>query len=134
MKIFIVNDDIFSLGLYEEQIKSLGYYNISTFKSCAATLEELSNAPTIVLLDYNTADMNGFEALNQIKKQNPLIYVIMFMMEDRLDLAAMALQMGAFDSIFKDGQELQKIKEVLFQISEIQQVLYFKKPQNQSIT
>ena len=64
--------------------------------SAAAELE-----PTLVLMDLNMPDMDGFEATRRIRQASPLTRVLMLSTHDPADFRDQALGAGAFDFMSK---------------------------------
>ncbi len=81
-KIFIIDDDAMYAMFMEDHLKSKGHEEISTFSTGEAGLEKLNEGPEVILLDYNLdADvpgaMNGKEVLEEIRKSNTKVHIIM---------------------------------------------------------
>ena len=129
-KIFLVDDDPFSLTMYAAYLDVQGYKNVSGFAAGGAVLEKLKEGPDIVLLDHRPGDMPGLEVLDRIKRYNPNIYVVFMGSQDEQKLAQAAVQAGAFDYVFKEGAVLPRIAEVMNRIFTVQEYLYKKNSQS----
>lgn len=119
VNIFLVDDDLFSLSLYEQQLYSLGYTNVHTFSNGADCVNGLSKKPDIIFMDHDMDTMNGYDALKIIKQQQPGIYVVFLSGQEDSAVKATVLQSGAFDYIVKSNQDMHRIESVLAQIRSI---------------
>lgn len=122
-KIFIVDDDTFSLSLFEQNMKNLGYNDITTFGNGTDCLNNLSQRPNVIFLDHNMDTLTGFEVLKKIKRFDPNIYVVMVSAQEDLKTAVNSMKYGVFDYIMKGDDENRKMENVLLRISEIQETL-----------
>lgn len=127
-KIFLVDDNTFSLHLYQEHLRKEGYNNLHLFEDGTSFLNKLSDMPKIVILDHGLPDINGLEVLRRIKRMDPNIYVIMLSSQEDLMVAVDSLKYGAFDYIMKDTNELEKLSEVLQRIERFDEILNQQKP------
>lgn len=127
-RIFLVDDDVFSLNLTEQHIRNLGYNDVNTFESGTACLNSLDQKPDIIFLDHNMDTLTGFEVLKKIKRSNPNIYVVMLSAQENMKTAIDSLKFGAFDYIIKGDKQEEKIADVLKRICEIQTLLKKNKP------
>lgn len=118
-KIFLVDDDLFSLNVYRQNLENLGYKDVSLFLNGTICLNNLHQKPTIVFLDHNMDDLNGFEVLKKIKRYDPNIYVVIISAQESMKIAIDALKYGAFDYIIKGDNESEKMKNVLLRIESI---------------
>ena len=77
-------------------------YQVKTADSGRAALAELIRFhPDIVILDIKMPDMDGLEALRQIKLVDPAIEVIMITAYASLETVKLALTHGAFEYLIK---------------------------------
>ena len=78
MKIFIVDDDIFCLSLYEQFLRNLGYTEMTSFNAGDDCLQHIKEQPALVFMDYNMEGMNGIEVLRKIKAfdSHIMVYII----------------------------------------------------------
>lgn len=122
-KIYLVDDDVFSLSLTEQHIRNLGYADVTVFQNGTDCLNRLEEHPDIVFLDHHMDVLSGFEVLKKIKRFNPNIYVVILSGQDNLKTAVDSLKFGAFDYLIKGDQDMEKITEVLKRIEEVQKLL-----------
>lgn len=102
VKIFVVEDD----QAYTKFIKYVVGLNpdfevefYTTGKEC---LNNLHKNPSIITLDYSLPDMPGQAVLEQIRKHDPNINVIMVSAQEKIGTAVELLKAGAYDYITKD--------------------------------
>ncbi len=117
MKIFLVDDDDFCLTLYEQQLYSLGYPQVRTFKSGHDCINNLSDKPDVILLDYGMENLDGFEVLKKVKKINPDIYVVILSGREDFSIIAETMHSGAFDFILKGNKDIVSIQSVFEKIA-----------------
>ncbi len=77
MKILIVDDEQDVLDLFQDLFRRKDYDTESALGGKAALDMIGKNRPDVVLLDIKMPDMNGIEVLQQIKKIDPTIEVVM---------------------------------------------------------
>lgn len=118
--VFLVDDDPYSLGIYEQHLHNLGYSNTSCFTSGLQCIEHLHQKPEIVFLDYNMKPMDGLDVLKKIKALRPNTCIVLISGQADLDVAVNSLKCGAFDYILKGHQDLDKITKVLEKIEDAQ--------------
>lgn len=121
LKFFIVDNDRFCAGVYEQYLKNHYYEDIICFSSSEECLDELHQKPDIIFLDHNMEDLNGFEVLKKIKCFDPNIYVIMVSAQENIDAAVNALKYGAFDYLVKDSNVCEKMTETIDKILKIRE-------------
>jgi len=118
-QLFLVDDDELILKSFSRHLKNLGFENIKTFDNGGSALNQLTENPFLVLLDYQMADLNGFEVLRKIKRYNPNTYVIMLSSQDDLQSAVNTLKFGAFDYIIKGDADMQNLQKALERIAKL---------------
>ena len=100
-KILAVDDEPLNLDLLEQELSDLGYA-VEKANGGRAALEQLAKTPVaLVLLDYQMPGMNGIEVLNEIKKQDPALPVIIITAYGTIERAVEAIKSGADDFITK---------------------------------
>lgn len=128
-KIFLVDDNLFSLNLYHKSLETAGYTDVSLFTNGSLCLNNLHQKPDIIFLDHNMDDdLNGFEVLKKIKRVDPDIYVIIVSAQESMGTAIDSLKYGAFDYIIKNEQEIKRMTSVLQRISAIKEAIKQQNP------
>jgi DNA-binding NtrC family response regulator len=128
LKIFLVDDDSFSLRLYQQHLQNLGCADITCLTNGHDCLARLVEKPNVIFLDHNMEELDGFEVLKKIKRFNPNIYVVMVSAQENMKTAVDALKFGAFDYIIKSETVEQRMQDVLQRIHTIREVLKTSKP------
>jgi len=123
LKIFIVDDDLFTLALYQQQLTNLGYQDITVHENGASCLNDLVLQPDVIFLDHGMDGMNGVEVLKKIKRFNPDAYVVFISGQDDVQTAVNSLKYGAFDYIVKGDSDVIRIEKVLEKIQAVQSML-----------
>ena len=133
LKIFLVDDNRFSRYLYEAYLKALGYEHVTLFEDGIACLDQLHDKPDVIFLDHGLPYLTGLEVLQKIKRINPDIHIVIISGQDDMSMAIESLNLGAFDYIIKNNEELCKVKNTLDRISHYKQIMVSKKPLLQKI-
>jgi DNA-binding NtrC family response regulator len=119
-KIFLVDDDVLCLNLYQQFLKQLGYTNVHLFDNGNDCLESLSTLqPDIIFLDYNMDDLNGIDVLKQIKKFNPSITVLFISGQEDIEIAVNAMKQGALDYVVKSSLNTEKMSKIMERIENL---------------
>jgi len=118
LKIFIVDDDIFCLTLYEQFLRNLGYTNVKSFNAGDDCLAELKEQPELIFLDYNMEGLNGIEVLKKIKAFNPDIMVYIITGQESSMVAVEAIKAGAIDYIVKSSLSPDKMALIMEKIEQ----------------
>jgi PAS domain S-box-containing protein len=129
IKIFLVDDDALFLKLLEIEFRQQTDFIIETFTTGELCIENLSNDPDVIILDYQLNSsgekvMNGVETLDKIKVFNSNIPVVMLSSQDKIEVAIKCIHHGAFDYVVKNETafvRLQKIIASIFQYKEMEQ-------------
>jgi DNA-binding NtrC family response regulator len=106
IKLFLVDDDVVFLKALEIEFHHHTDFTVETFTSGELCLENLSNKPDVIILDYHLdgidkGAMNGIETLDKIKTFNPDIPVVMLSSQDKIDVAVSCMHHKAFDYVIK---------------------------------
>jgi DNA-binding response OmpR family regulator len=101
VKILVVDDEMEACNALKEFLEVKGYevYTAQDGKTALDQVQELR--PQLVLLDMIMPGMHGIEVLQEVKKIDPEIGVIMVTVVTDEAQAKKALQLGAYDYITK---------------------------------
>jgi DNA-binding response OmpR family regulator len=103
-KIYLTDDDRFLLDMYAVKFKAAGH-EVSVFQNGNLVLDELRTkpAPDALLLDIVMPEIDGFEVLETIKKENlaPTMKTIVLSNQGQESDIERAKQLGAVGYIIK---------------------------------
>lgn len=120
-KIFIVDDDPVLAEMLKDHLTKMTSYDVSVFDSGEECLKNLSERPGIIFLDFylnsvNKDAMDGLEILQEIKKVDPEVDVVILSGQDKIEVAVKTMQYGAFDYIVKGESAFYRAEKVVFNI------------------
>ena len=118
-KIFILDDDAFCRGIYEQHLKNLGFTDIKSFDECYDCFVNLTEQPDILFLDNLTKPSNGIEVLKAIKRFNSDIHVVIMTAHEDMRVALRAQKYGAFGYIIKGEKDVEMITSVMKKITKM---------------
>lgn len=127
LKIFLLNDNLFSLAMEQQLLENYGYTDITSFTNSRECINSFGNEPDVILLHKSIESGSGLEILKHIKTSNPHIYVVITSSSNDKGIADGSLQHGAFDFVLGEDKQKDKLRQVLLRISQIQSVLYNNK-------
>ncbi len=119
IKILLVEDDSFLLGMYATKFEMEDFKVIMAEDGEKAIRVALKEAPDIILLDIILPKVNGFEVLRQLKADRATadIPVILLTNLSQKDEIEQGLKMGAADYLIKahfmPSEVVDKIKKML---------------------
>lgn len=116
--IFLVDDDALFLKSLEIDFGQNTEAIIKMFPSGELCLENLSQNPDMVVLDYhlngiNKDAMDGLDTLIRIKTSNPQIPVIMLSSQDSIEVAVNCMKHKAFDYIVKSETAFMRLEKAI---------------------
>lgn len=131
IKLFLVDDDAVFLKSLEIQFLNHADFEIETFATGELCLANISKKPDVVILDFHLNGIskkaiNGLQTLDEIKKINADIPVIILSSQDKIDVAVQCIHHNAFDYVVKSETafvRLQKIITSIFQLNQIKKEL-----------
>lgn len=131
IKIFLVDDDALFLKSLEIEFLENADFTIETYPTGELCVENLSNTPDVVILDYQLDGivknaMNGLETLDKIKTFNSNIPVVMLSSQDKIEVAINCMHHKAFDYVVKSETafvRLQKIITTIFKYQKMEKEL-----------
>lgn len=117
IKIFLVDDDPFSLYSYKGQLEHSGYKNIWVLRSGEDCIRHLGEKPQVIFLDHQMDQLNGIEVLQKIKRYCPEVRVVIVSGRDCVNTAVNSMKLGAYDYILKGEEEMKRMLSILRQIN-----------------
>lgn len=109
VKIFVVEDD----QAYSKFIKYVVGLNpdfdVEFFTTGKECINNLHKNPSVITLDYSLPDMPGEQVLEQIKKHDSNINVIIVSAQEKIGTAVELLKSGAYDYITKDQDTKERL-------------------------
>jgi two-component system OmpR family response regulator len=121
IKIFLVDDDPVYLKILEIQFLEHADLVIETFATGELCLASLVNKPDIIILDYHLDGvflnaMNGIQTLDEIKKVDSEIPVIMLSSQDKIEVAISCMHHEAHDYVVKSETAFVRLKKIITHI------------------
>ncbi len=111
--IFIVEDNLLYQQLIARELEAFGgpLFFYTTGEHCLANI---CRKPSIVVLDYNLdGEINGLETLEEIRKFDPSIFVILFSSQKEVYSNENQRRYGSFDFLEKKEQSFTLLKQLL---------------------
>ena len=116
--IFIVDDDKFFGQMLKEHLLKKGGRNVSIFMTGEDCLNNMDENPNLIILDYNLDTenkeaANGLIILQEIRKKNQLLHVVMLSNQKQYSIALQTIQKGAEQYVIKDEDAFENIDRIL---------------------
>lgn len=117
-KIFILDDDAFSLAFTKGALQNLGYSDIHLFIDSDDLIVAMeTDIPDVVFLDYLMEPNNGLDIMYIIKQRYPSVKLVFLSGQEEIQIAIEAIQFGALDYIVKGTGSVNKMAKTLNRIS-----------------
>jgi DNA-binding NtrC family response regulator len=123
-RIFIVDNDPFSLTINKQVLKNLGCNDVTKFDNEIDFFRRLHEQPRVVLLDYRTNPQKGIEVLKAIKELQPETYVVFIAGPSGIIEALFSLNYGAFEYIIKDKRYAAVMQTVMNNMQHMESIIY----------
>ena len=99
--VLVIDDDVRVRDMLKQFLEKKGY-NVSVVKNGEEALHAVeSDRPQMILLDVKMPKMNGVAALQEIRRVNADVPVMMITGQDDLETVRECLRLGAFDCMLK---------------------------------
>jgi two-component system OmpR family response regulator len=127
IKLFLVDDDAVFLKSLEIQFLDHADFEIETFATGELCIANISKKPDVVILDFhlNGIDktaINGLQTLDEIKKTDADIPVIILSSQDKIDVAVQCIHHNAFDYVVKSETAFVRLQKNISSIFELKQI------------
>ncbi len=116
--IFVVDDDELISQMLCDHLSENPVNKVSLFKTGEECLKNLHLSPDYIILDYhlNSVDQkasDGMQILQQIKKYDSSICVIMLSSQAQYGKALQTIVKGAMEYVLKNEQAFERIDQIL---------------------
>jgi len=118
-KILIVEDDDFLLQMYSTKLELEGFKVFEAINGLQGLKVAQKEKPDLILLDLNLPELNGFEVLSQLKRDEETsnIRVLILTNYSQKEDIDRCLELGADDYLIKahfvPSEVIAKIKDIL---------------------
>lgn len=111
--IFIVEDNLLYQQLIARELESFGG-QLFFYTSGEHCVDNLCRKPSIVVLDYNLdGEINGLETLEEIRKFDPSIFVVLFSSQKEVYSCENQQRYGSFNFLEKKEHSFSMLKKLL---------------------
>lgn len=119
-RVFIVDDNVFDGKLLSKVVTPFEYLEPVCFLTFREAMEELhKGVPAAVLLDYHMDEINGVEALIELKKVNPELPILVISGQKNVNVVVEAYDHGADHYVVKGNADTnEKLSSYLSHINE----------------
>ena len=100
-RILIVDDEPFNLDLLAQEVRDLGFDVERARDGAEALARTEAYRPDLILLDYMMPGMSGLDVLQEVRRREWDVPVIMVTAHGSIDVAVQAMKLGATDFIEK---------------------------------
>ncbi|PID92238.1 MAG: hypothetical protein CSA96_04345 [Bacteroidetes bacterium] len=119
--IFFIDDDKMILNLLEYTLQARQDYNVVSYMTGEACLENLDKNPQLIVLDHvlggeHEGKMNGLETLKQIRKVNKEVPVVILTGHNDDTLLTEFMENGANRYLTKDDFFIDSLIETISQV------------------
>src|SRR5450432_2796595 len=109
--IFIVEDNLLYQQLIARELETFGG-QLFFYTSGEHCIANLCRRPAIVVLDYNLdGEINGLETLEEIRKFDPSIFVLLFSSQKEVHSHENLQRFGSFDFLEKNSRSFSMLKK-----------------------
>jgi DNA-binding NtrC family response regulator len=115
-RIFVVEDDEWYGELLVHHLSLNPDYSVTRFTTAKEAMQQLHLQPAVVTLDYSLPDINGDEALKQIRALSPDTSVIIISGQENISTALGMLRLGAYDYLVKDDETRDRLWNIIGKI------------------
>jgi DNA-binding NtrC family response regulator len=112
-KIFIVEDNLLYQQLIARELETLAG-EIHFYTKGESCLQDLYMNPSVIILDYNQeGEMNGLDTLQEIRKFDPCVFVILFSNQKDINTKENKRQFGSFNFVEKKDRSFSMLRKMI---------------------
>lgn len=120
-KIFVVDDDSIIREMLCDKLRNNPSYEVTPFSTGEECMRNLHQSPDVVVLDFHLNNVyrdasNGLQILEQIKKFDKAIAVIMLSSQEKYGIALQTVSKGAEQYVVKDEEAFDKVAKLISQM------------------
>lgn len=117
-KIFVVDDDKMMAAMISDHLQENPVNQVFVFNTGEDCVKNLDIGPDVIILDYELNSVvpdaaNGLQILQQIKKLDHQVHVIMLSSQDQYGKALETIVKGALEYVVKDDDAFHRIDHIL---------------------
>jgi len=121
ISLFLVDDDSLYLRMLEQNLSANKNILVKSFDSAESCIKELHSNPDLILLDFfldgkSQNNINGLEALMNIKKMEPNLYVVMLSSSENVEYLLSCMANGAADYLVKSRNTAKRVEAIINQL------------------
>ena len=117
-KIFVVEDNEWYGELLAHRLGQNPSHSVQRFTTAKACLEQLSEQPDFITLDYSLPDAKGEQLLSQIRERLPGTEVLVISGQEDVSTAVSMLRQGAYDYLVKDDNTLDRLWNIVGKVEQ----------------
>lgn len=127
VKLFLVDDDAVFLKSLEIQFLNYADFEIQTYPTGELCMANMTENPDIVILDFHlngvdTNAINGLQTLDEIKKIDVDIPVVILSSQDKIEVAIQCMHHDAFDYVVKSETAFVRLQKIIASIFELKKI------------
>jgi two-component system OmpR family response regulator len=127
IKIFLVDDDVVFLKSLEMEFNEHGNFDIETYASGELCIDNLSNRPDLIILDYlldgtDKEAIHGLATLDKIKAHDAGIPVVMLSAQDKIEVAVNCMHHKAFDYVVKSETAFLRLQKIITSVFHLRKI------------
>ena len=115
-RVAVVDDEQDILDMIEKFLKRSGNFDVTTFINPINALSSINDSYDVVLLDIMMPQMNGLDALKELRAKYPNLKVIMMTAYSTLDKVLNSHREGAIHYVMKPFFSMKSLEEKINEI------------------
>jgi len=118
LSIFVVEDNEWYGKLLVHRLGQNPGHSVQRFTTARACLDQLSERPDVITLDYSLPDAKGEQVLRQVRDRLPDTEVVVISGQEDVSTAVSLLRQGAYDYLVKDENTLDRLWNIMSKVGQ----------------